>query len=264
MFKHFIYRAIFLALSFSGVAHAADVTVFAAASLTEVLQRIGTAYTRKSGETVVFSFAGTATLARQIEAGARADVFISADAEWMDDLVARGYVEPESRRDVFATRLVLIAPADAKTALSISRKFPLAASLGTNGRLSLADPQSVPAGRYAKAALTSLGVWDAVATRIAVSDNVRTALSFVARGEAPLGIVYETDARVEPRVKVLGVFPADSHPPVHYPVAIVKGGKGTGFLKFLSSAEARAIAIESGFTIPADARPSLDVRDAAR
>ncbi|NDD73882.1 MAG: molybdate ABC transporter substrate-binding protein [Gammaproteobacteria bacterium] len=254
MFKHFLHRAIFLAFALPGVAHAADVTVFAAASLTEVLQRIGTAYTRKSGETVVYSFAGTATLARQIEAGARADVFISADAEWMDGLATRGLVEPSTRRDVFATRLVLIAPADTKTTLNISQRFPLAASLGANGRLSLADPQSVPAGRYAKTALTALGVWDEVATRIAVSDNVRTAMSFVARGEAPLGIVYETDARVEARVKVLGVFPADSHPPIHYPAAVVRGGDDKGFLTFLASAEARAIAVQSGFTIPADLR----------
>ena len=156
--------------------------------------------------------------------------------------------------DVFATRLVLIAPAGTKTTLNISQRFPLAASLGANGRLSLADPQSVPAGRYAKTALTALRVWDEVATRIAVSDNVRTAMSFVARGEAPLGIVYETDARVEARVKVLGVFPADSHPPIHYPAAVVRGGDDKGFLAFLASAEARAIAVQSGFTIPADLR----------
>lgn len=253
MLRRWIVWSLLFALTLPGLAQAADVTVFAAASLTEVLQRIGAAYTRGSGETVVFSFAGTATLARQIEAGARADVFISADAEWMDDLAGRGLVDPATRRDVFATRLVLIAPSDAKTTLVIAQRFPLAAALGANGRLSLADPQSVPAGRYAKTALTSLGVWDQVATRVAVSDNVRTALSFVARGEAPLGIVYETDARVEPRVKVLGVFPADSHPPVHYPAAAVRGGKDKGFIAFLSSAEARAIAVESGFTIPSNA-----------
>ncbi|NBW90813.1 MAG: molybdate ABC transporter substrate-binding protein, partial [Gammaproteobacteria bacterium] len=145
MLRRWIVWSMLFALTLPGLAQAADVTVFAAASLTEVLQRIGAAYTRASGETVVFSFAGTATLARQIEAGARADVFISADAEWMDDLAGRGLVDPATRRDVFATRLVLIAPSDAKTTLIIAQRFPLAAAFGANGRLSLADPQSVPA-----------------------------------------------------------------------------------------------------------------------
>lgn len=250
MIRKALVWSVFFALTLPGFAHAADVTVFAAASLTDVLQRIGAAYTRTTGESVVFSFAGTATLARQIEAGARADIFVSADAEWMDELTTRGLVDATTRRDVFATRLVLIAPADAKTALTIGQRFPLTATLGANGRLSLADPQSVPAGRYAKAALVSLGVWDEVATRIAVSDNVRTAMSFVARGEAPLGIVYETDARIEPRVKVLGVFPSGSHPPIRYPAAAVRGGDGKKFLAFLAGAEARAIAVGAGFAVP--------------
>ncbi|NBW88379.1 MAG: molybdate ABC transporter substrate-binding protein, partial [Gammaproteobacteria bacterium] len=156
--------------------------------------------------------------------------------------------EPSTRRDVFATRLVLIAPADTKTTLNISQRFPLAASLGANGRLSLADPQSVPAGRYAKTALTALGVWDEIATRIAVSDNVRTAMSFVARGEAPLGVVYETDARLEPAVKVLGVFPESAHPPIRYAAARLRAAVPSTFLEFLSSAEAHEVFARAGFT----------------
>lgn len=227
------------------------VTVFAAASLTEVMQQIGDAYTRSSGQPVVFSFAGTATLARQLVAGARADVFISADEQWMDDLATQDVIDRATRHDLFGSRLVLVAPASSNTVLTIGPKFPLLKSLGASGRLSIADPQAVPAGRYAKAALQSLGIWNDLTGRLAISDNVRTALNFVARGEAAFGIVYETDARAEPRVKVIGVFPAGSHPPVRFPVARVRGSTSSGFLEFLSSVEAQAIATRAGFTLPA-------------
>ncbi len=227
---------------------APPLTVYAAASLTNVLQELGEAYTRKSGQSVKFSFAGTATLARQIESGARADVFISADAEWMDYVAAKALLEPGSRRELLATRLVLIAPRAATTTLRIEPKFAIAAALGDGGRLSLADPQSVPAGRYAKAALESLGVWPSVASRLAVSDNVRTAMNFVARGEAPLGVVYETDARLEPAVKVLGVFPESAHPPIRYAAARLRAAVPSTFLEFLSSAEAHEVFARAGFT----------------
>lgn len=241
--------AIFAYLTLPGISFAAPapVTVFAATSLTDVMQQIGDAYTRKTGQPVVFSFAGTATLARQIAAGARADVFISADERWMDEMVANDLVVAATRRDLFGTRLVLIAPTNSKISLRIEQNFPLARALGVSGRLSIADPQSVPAGRYARAALESLGVWSSIANHLVLSDNVRTALNFVARGESALGIVYETDARLEARVKVLGIFPATSYPPIRYSAAQVRSGIASGFLNFLATAEARSIATRAGF-----------------
>ncbi|MFO1425457.1 MAG: molybdate ABC transporter substrate-binding protein [Steroidobacteraceae bacterium] len=203
---------------------AVPLTVFAAASLTNVLQAVGAAYTRASGQAVTFSFAGTQVLARQLEAGARADLFISADGEWMDYAEARGLLEPGTRSDLLGNRLVLIAPAGSSARLGFGTGFPaaLVAALGPSGRLSLADPDAVPAGRYARAALVRLGAWSLVEARLARSDNVRTALTFVARGEAPLGIVYATDARAEARVRIVGEFPAGSYPPIRYPVAALR------------------------------------------
>jgi molybdate transport system substrate-binding protein len=195
-----------------------DVTVFAAASLTNALQDIGRDYEASGGGKVKFSFAASSLLARQIEAGAHADMFFSADVEWMDYLAERKLIKAATRRDVLSNRLVLIAPAGSTMALKIEPGFALAAALG-DSRLALADPDTVPAGKYAKAALTTLGVWDAVANKIARAENVRAALAYVARGEALLGIVYETDAKAEPKVRTVDVFPADTHPAIVYPVA---------------------------------------------
>ena len=231
-------------------ARAADVTVFAAASLTDALQQVSDAYKQDTGKTVVFSFAASSALARQIAASSGADIFISADTDWMDYLDSRGLIEHASRIDLLGNRLVLIAPADSRIALAVAPHFDLAGALG-NGRLALADPAAVPAGKYAKAALTSLGVWQAVESKVVPAENVRVALAYVARGEAPLGIVYATDAKAEPKVRVVGAFPDDSYPRIVYPAALTKEARpeARGFLAYLSGARARAIFEKAGFPV---------------
>jgi len=223
--------------------------VFAAASLTNVLQEAGLVFEKESGRTLQFSFAASSALARQIESGAKADVFLSADTEWMDYLQARGLIEPATRANLLGNRLVLIAPAGSTVPLQIAPGFALAAALGKGGRLSTGDPDSVPVGKYAKAALMSLGVWNPVADRLVRADNVRTALLFVERGEAPLGIVYATDAAIDPGVRVVDTFPASSHPPIVYPVALVSGADADAarFVAWLRGPAARAIFHRYGF-----------------
>lgn len=208
----------------SGMAAVTDkpaITVFAAASLANALQDLGDAFTKDTSIPVRFSFASSSALARQIENGAPADVFFSADLEWMDYLQARKLIRPDSRHDVLANRLVLVAAADSKIELTIAPQFPLAATLG-KGRLATGDPDAVPVGRYAREALTTLGVWNEVVDKLVRADNVRSALAFVDRGEAPLGIVYETDALIDKGVRVVDVFPANSHLPIVYPIALVQ------------------------------------------
>jgi len=205
-------------------ADSSPITVFAAASLTNVLQDLGDAFTKENSVPVRFSFAASSALARQIENGAPADIFFSADLEWMDYLQTRNLIQPASRHDVLANRLVLIAPADSKIKLTIEPHFALAAALG-KGRLATGDPDSVPVGRYAKEALTTLGVWSEVANRLVRADSVRSALAFVDRGEAPLGIVYETDALIDKQVRVVDMFPENSHLPIVYPIALTGAGK---------------------------------------
>ena len=231
-------------------ARAADVTVFTAASLTDALTQVGDAYKQDAGKTVVFSFAASPALARQIEASSGADIFISADADWMDYLDSRGLIQHASRIDLLGNRLVLIAPADSRIALAVTPRFDLAGALG-NGRLALADPTSVPAGKYAKAALTSLGVWQAVENKIVPAENVCVALAYVARGEAPLGIVYLTDARAEPRVRVVSAFPDESYPRIVYPAALTREAKpeARAFLAYLSSSRAKAIFEKAEFSV---------------
>jgi molybdate transport system substrate-binding protein len=187
-------------------------------------------------------------LARQIEAGTRADVFFSADEDWADYLQARKLIDVPSRHDIVKNRLVLIAPASSDIKLKIAPHFVLAAALG-DGRLATGDPASVPAGRYARAALTRLGVWDEVSSRIVPAEDVRSALAFVARGETPLGIVYKTDALIEKRVRIVDTFAEDSHPPITYPAALVATAKpgAREFLAFLRSAPARKIFEHYGF-----------------
>ena len=189
------------------------VMVFAAASLSNVLQELGDSFTRETSIPVIFSFAASSALARQIENGAPADVFFSADLEWMDYLEMRRLIRSDTRQSALGNRLVLIAPAGSKVKLKIEPGFPLAAVLG-KGRLATGDPDAVPVGRYARQALTALGVWNAVADRIVRADSVRSALAFVDRDEAPLGIVYETDASIDKRVRVVDVFPDDTHMPI--------------------------------------------------
>lgn len=226
-------------------------TVFAAASLQEALTAAGAAWTATSGSPVRFSFGASSAIARQIDQGAPADVFLSADEEWMDWLQARGGIVAATRRRLLSNRLVLIAPVSSRTTLRIGPGFALARGLG-GGRLAMADPASVPAGRYARASLNRLGVWASVADRLLPAENVRAALAYVARGEASLGIVYATDAKAEPKVRVLGVFPDSSHPPIVYPGAVTaasRNGAAAGFLGFLQGPRASAIFRRHGFGV---------------
>jgi molybdate transport system substrate-binding protein len=227
-----------------------QIVVLAAASLTNVLPEIGKSYEAAMHQPVIFSFAGSMALAKQIEASAGADAFISADVESMNYLDMRGLIAKGTRRDLLANSLVLVAPADSKTRIAIGPGFALARAL-MGGRLALADPDSVPAGRYGKEALTALGVWNSVAGHLAQGEDVRAALAYVARGEAPLGIVYATDARAEPGVRVVGTFPPGSHKPILYPSAALRGAKpGTQrFLDYLHGAAARAVFTKAGFRV---------------
>jgi molybdate transport system substrate-binding protein len=230
-------------------AAAADtVTVFAAASLKDALDEGARAYPAKAGDRIVASYAASSALAKQIEAGAPADLFISADLEWMDYLEQRRLIRSDTRRNLLRNRLALIAPADSKVSVSIVPGFPLAALLG-NGRLAMANPDFVPAGKYGKESLEALGVWKDVRTKVASAENVRAALVLVSRGEAPFGIVYRTDAAADPKVRVVGLFPENTHPPIIYPIAMTVGGKSAaeGFLQWLSQPEAKAIFEKYGF-----------------
>jgi len=229
----------------------APLTVFAAASLQESLTVAGAAWTRVSGQTARLSFGASSAMARQIAQGAPADLFLSADREWMDWLAARKLIVPASRRDLLSNSLVLIAPAGSKTAIKVGKGMPLARALG-GGRLAVADTAAVPAGKYAKAALTALGVWPSVEARLLPAENVRAALAYVSRGEAPLGIVYATDARADPKVRVVGTFPASSHAPIVYPGAVTaasRNGRAATFLGFLQGAEASAVFRRYGFGV---------------
>ena len=227
-----------------------EVIVFAAASLTDALRDIGKDFESGGGK-VKFSFAASSLLARQIEAGAEADIFFSADTEWMDYLDQRKFTVGESRRDLLSNRLVLIAPVGSTLVLKIEPGFPLAKALG-DGRLAIAEPDTVPAGKYAKAALTRLGVWDSVAGKLASAENVRAALMYVARGEAPLGIVYVTDAKAEPKVKTIDTFPADTHAPIVYPAALIARSitsEAKAFFAYLGSSRAKAVFARYGFVV---------------
>jgi molybdate transport system substrate-binding protein len=222
--------------------------VFAAASLTNVLEELSQGWERASGTPVKLSFAASSVLARQLEAGGKADVFVSADQEWMDYLQQRTLIDRPSRRNLAGNRLVLIAPADSNVELKIAPGFPLAAALG-KGRLSTGDPDTVPVGRYARSALVSLGLWDEVQDRLVRADNVRSAMMFVARGEAPLGIVYATDARVDRKVRVVDTFPASSHAPITYPAAATRGSRkeALAYLDYLAGPAARDTWEKFGF-----------------
>jgi len=226
------------------------ITVFAASSLAGVLNTIGKSYQRETGKRVIFAFAASSTLAHQIEASAGADIFISADTAWMDYLDRKALIERGTRRNLLGNRLVLITPADSQIRLRIAPHFNLADALG-GGRLAIADPDAVPAGKYARQALASLGAWKSVANHLAPAEDVQVALAYVARGEAPLGIVYATDALSEPRVRIVGAFPDRTHTPIVYPVALTRdaGPDAASFLEFLGSADARAVFRKAGFTV---------------
>jgi molybdate transport system substrate-binding protein len=233
-------------------AQAEDVTVFAGASLKNALDDIAAAWKEETGKTVAFSFGASNALAKQIEEAAPADIFFSADLAWMDYLEERDLIQKDTRVTLLGNEIVLVAPADSTASVTIGPGMDLAAALGADGRLAMANVDSVPAGKYGKAALESLGVWESVADRIVQADNVRAALAFVATGEAPLGIVYQTDANSEPKVKVLATFPADSHPPILYPVAMTASSKNPdarAFFDYLKSDKARPAFEKQGFAI---------------
>ncbi|WP_137753825.1 molybdate ABC transporter substrate-binding protein [Sphingopyxis sp. L1A2A] len=226
--------------------------VLAAASLQESLTEAAGVWAAKGHARPVLSFAASSALARQILAGAPADLFLSADEDWMDAVAKAGLLRPGSRLALLGNRLVLIAPVSSKVRLTPARGFPIARALGA-GRLALADPAAVPAGKYAKAALTGLGVWRSVAAKIAPAENVRAALALVERGAAPLGIVYATDARASKAVRIVAFLPAASHPPIRYPVAVLKASRhqdAAAFQAFLRSKQGRAIFARHGFSAP--------------
>jgi len=230
---------------------AGRILVFAAASLTNALQDVSAAYQKQTAIAVVNSFASSSTLARQIENGAPAQIFASADAQWMDYLEKRNLIEPASRKDLLGNELVLVAPAGSPLApRAIDSKLDWPRLLGEGGRLAIGDPDHVPAGIYAKEALQKLGAWSGIEPNLARAEDVRAALTFVERGEAPLGIVYLTDAQQDKAVKIIGVFPADSHAPIVYPFAIVKGADTPAvraFFRFLTGPDAMAIFRRYGF-----------------
>jgi len=254
-----LFRLLFLVLALaSGIPTGATaiggepLTVFAAASLTEAMTEAGLAFDQSQGVAVRFSFAASSTLARQIEAGAPAGLVALASEDWADYLAASGAILPETRISAVGNRLVLIAPSGTESTLSEPpTAAELTTALGPAGRLALGDPAHVPAGIYARQALESLGLWPAVAARLALTDNVRAALVLVARGEAALGVVYATDARLAAQVQVLATLPRASHAPIAYPFAIVRDGdsaEARAFLAFLTSTDGLAIFERFGFT----------------
>jgi molybdate transport system substrate-binding protein len=246
-----ILLAVSLALA-THLAHAADITVAAAASLSDAMTEAAKVFKADSGTTVHFSFAASSTLAKQIEAGAPVALFISADEDWMNYLDAKGLVAQGTRKDLLGNSLVLIESADKTDKVDIGPGFALAAMLG-QGKLAMGEPSSVPAGKYGRDALISLGVWDAVAPKVVSADSVRSALAFVQTGEAPYGIVYATDAAIAKQVRVAGTFPAASHKPITYPVAVIRNGDNRdarAFLNFVEGPKCREIFSHFGFSEP--------------
>ena len=226
------------------------ITVFAAASLKNALDDTNAAFTKAAGTKVVVSYGASNALAKQIESGAPADVFISADLQWMDYVAQKNLIKPDTRINLLGNKLVLIAPVDSKlNKVTIGQGFDIA-KLAGDGRIAVADVKAVPAGLYAKAALEKLGGWTAAEPKLAMAENVRATLAFVARGETPIGIVYETDAKVEQKVKIVGVFPDGSHPPVVYPVAATATAKADAgkYLNFLRGSETKSIFEKYGFS----------------
>ncbi|WP_375402555.1 molybdate ABC transporter substrate-binding protein [uncultured Sphingomonas sp.] len=247
MLKYLLY--LLLLLTTPAQAQPRGATVLAAASLQEVLTDAAAAWAGRGHPRPVLSFAASSALARQVRAGAPADLFISADEEWMDDLASVGLLAPGTRAVLAGNRLIVVAPRANPVRLTI----PTLARALAAGPLAMADPTAVPAGRYGRAALERLGAWDAVRGRVVRAENVRAALALVERGVAPYGIVYATDARASQAVRVAGVFPAASHPPIRYPVARLRASRNAdaeGFRRFLLSPGGQAIFARHGFTRP--------------
>ncbi|HEY3919751.1 MAG TPA: molybdate ABC transporter substrate-binding protein [Stellaceae bacterium] len=232
-------------------AFADDVLVFAAASLKNALDDAIAGFAKSGGGTVKASYAASSALAKQIDAGAPADIFISADPDWMNNVQKNNAIKTDTRFDFLSNVLVLVEPADSNMQVDIKPGFPLASMLGSN-KLAMADPDAVPAGKYGKAALQKLGVWDAVESKVARAEDVRAALLFVDRKEAPFGVVYQTDAAADTGVKIAAVFPADTYPPIIYPAAITASSKNPEAVKFLAyihSDAAKPFFTKQGFTI---------------
>jgi molybdate transport system substrate-binding protein len=228
-----------------------DVLVFAAASLKNALDQVAAQWQRETGKKVTISYAASNTLIKQIEQGAPADIFVSADLDWMDYGQQKNLIKPDSRSNLLGNRLVLIAPKGSTLNVNMQPGVDIAALL-KGGRLAMGNVDAVPAGKYAKAALEKLGAWDAVKDKIAQTDNVRAALVFVSRGEAPLGIVYQTDAAADPAVRIVGTFPENTHPPIIYPIALTKdttNADAQAFLNYIRSAATRATFERQGFTV---------------
>ncbi|MEO3997779.1 molybdate ABC transporter substrate-binding protein [Mesorhizobium sp. CAU 1732] len=228
-----------------------NVTVFAAASLKTALDEVNAAWKQETGKEATISYAASSALAKQIEEGAPADIFMSADLDWLAYLSEKNLTKKETETQLLGNRIVLVAPADSTVETKIAPDFDLASLLG-DGRLAMANIDSVPAGKYGKASLEALGVWASVEAKVAQAENVRAALAFVSTGEAPLGIVYETDAAADPQVKTVDVFPDDTHPPIVYPVAELAESDApdaAAFLEFVQSTTAKGLFEEQGFTV---------------
>lgn len=255
-FPSIFKRVLLIALSgvgllLSQLAFADQVTVYAAASLKESVDEIARQIEAETKDKIIISYGASSALAKQIENGAPADVFISADLDWMDYLASRKLIQVSTRKNLLSNQLVLIAPLNAKPSIKISPNFPLASLLGTE-KLAMANPDSVPAGKYGKAALEYLGVWSAVSGQVARTDNVRGALALVSRAEAPLGIVYRTDALADRKVSIVDSFPAESHPAIVYPVSLTVTAKmpaAKRFTDYLHSDKARLVWQKYGFTV---------------
>lgn len=242
-------------LAATGALSQETVTVFAAASLKNALDAVNGACEADVGEKATISYAASSALAKQIEEGAPADIFMSADLDWMKYLSDKQLIKADSEVQLLGNRIVLVAPADSKTEIEIAPNFDIAGALG-DGKLAMADVSAVPAGKYGKAALEKLGVWGSVEGKVAQAENVRAALALVATGEAPLGIVYQTDANAEPKVKVVSTFPQDTHPAIVYPVAQTAASKDddtAAFLKCLQTTKAKELFEGQGFTFLAPA-----------
>lgn len=240
-----------LSLLLAPAAAARDASVYAAASLRTALDQALAGYNERAGAQATAAYAASSALTRQIEAGAPADIFISADQEWMDYLEKAGLIQPDTRRTFLGNQLALVVQRSQARRLTVDGNLDIVDLLAGN-RLAVGDVNAVPAGRYAKAALSSLGLWDKVQDRLAPAENVRAALAMVARGEAGAGIVYATDARVEPGVAIVGIFPADSHPAIEYPIALVKGADATAagpLLDYLLSEDGRRHFAIQGFPV---------------
>jgi molybdate transport system substrate-binding protein len=237
------------ALAESGAADA-PLIVFAAASLKNALDDAAAAWQKETGHAARISYAASSTLAKQIEQDGPAQIFVSADEDWMNYVADKGLIKPESRSDLLGNKLVLIAPKDSKTILELKPGASLSSALA-GGRLAMGNTDSVPAGKYGKAALEKLGIWDSVSRDLAQAESVRAALLLVSRGEAPLGIVYATDAASDPKVRIVAAFPADSHPRIVYPVALTPkaGPAAAAFLDYLKSAKAAPFFKAQGFSV---------------